>query len=86
MYVFLSLVLSSYASHHFHEKGQEINEKNWVFHDTRFCQIIWQISTQGRENKNVKNCPSGVGTHDLLITTLTLYQLSWAGIFLAGDF
>ena len=29
----------------------------WVFHDRRFCQIIWQIYTQGRAKKFVKNCP-----------------------------
>ena len=30
---------------------------NWVFHDRRFCQIIWQIFTQGRAKKFIKNCP-----------------------------
>ena len=29
----------------------------WVFHNTRFYQIIWQISTQGRAKKYIKNCP-----------------------------
>ena len=29
----------------------------WVFHDRHFCQIIWQIFTQGRAKKFIKNCP-----------------------------
>ena len=30
----------------------------WVFHDRRYCQIVWQIFTQGRAKKKfVKNCP-----------------------------
>ena len=28
-----------------------------VFHDRRFCQIIWQIFTQGKVKKIFKNCP-----------------------------
>ena len=29
----------------------------WVFHDRRFCQIIWQIFTQGRAKKNHQKLP-----------------------------
>ena len=50
-----------------------------VFHDTRFCQIIWQISTQGRAKFFLsKMVSSGVGTQDLQIFTLhsnTLYKV-----------
>ena len=31
---------------------------NWVFHDRRFCQIIWQIYTQGRAKKYRQKLPS----------------------------
>ena len=30
---------------------------NWVFHDRRFCQIIWQIFTQGRAKKICQKLP-----------------------------
>ena len=30
---------------------------NWVFHDRRFCQIIWQIFTQGRAKKIHQKLP-----------------------------
>ena len=52
-----------------------------VFHDTCFCQIIWQISTQGRAKKNSsKIVPSGVETQDLQIISLMLHQLTWVNI------
>ena len=36
----------------------EFLEFTWVFHDRSFCQIIWQIFTQGRAKKKfIKNCP-----------------------------
>ena len=36
---------------------------NWVFHDRRFCQIIWQIFTQARAKKNrQKLLPVGIET------------------------
>ena len=35
----------------------------WVFHDRRFCQIIWQIFTQGRANRiRQKLPPVGIET------------------------
>ena len=35
----------------------------WVFHDRRFCQIIWQIFTQGKAKKNSsKIAPVGIET------------------------
>ena len=30
---------------------------NWVFHDRLFCQVIWQIFTQGRAKKIPKKLP-----------------------------
>ena len=40
----------------------------WVFHDRRFCQIIWQIFTQGRAKKNSsKIAHSGDWNQDLRI-------------------
>ena len=33
----------------------------WVFHDRRFCQIIWQILTlRGAKKKSSQNCPQWV--------------------------
>ena len=29
----------------------------WVFDDTRFCQIIWQIWSYTEQNKFRQNCP-----------------------------
>ena len=49
----------------------------WVFHDRRFCQIIWQIFTQGRAKKNSsKIAPSGYWNQDLQIFRPMPYQLS----------
>ena len=40
---------------------------NWVFHDRHFCQIIWQIFTQGKAQKSSsKIAPSGDWNQDLL--------------------
>ena len=34
----------------------------WVFHDTRFYQIIWQISTQAKAKRNCQKLPPvGIG-------------------------
>ena len=46
------------------------------FHYTRFCQIIWQISREEQIKFIKKIVPSGVGTEDLQIISLMLYQLS----------
>ena len=32
-------------------------DANWVFHDRRFCHIIWQIFTHGRAKKNCQKLP-----------------------------
>ena len=46
----------------------KLNGENWVFHDRHFCQIIWQIFTQGRAKKGLsKIAPSGVENQDLQI-------------------
>ena len=51
---------------------------NWVFHDRRFCQIIWQIFTAGKSKKKMssKIAPSGVWNQDLRICRPMPYQLS----------
>ena len=52
-----------------------------VFHDMRFCQIIWQIFTQGGAKKNSsKIAPSRDWTHDLRIIMSMLYQLNYVNI------
>ena len=53
---------------------------NWVFHDRRFCQIIWQIFTQGRAKNSSKIAPSGVWNQDLQIIRPMPYQLSYVNI------
>ena len=45
--------------------GPSFNNKRliWAFHDRRFCQIIWQIFTQGRAKK-ISSKIAAVGIHD----------------------
>ena len=39
------------------------NEHTRVFHDTLFCQIIWQISTQGRDNDKTEKFEMCLNNH-----------------------
>ena len=56
---------------------KKLLKPNWVFHDRRFCQIIWQIFTQGRAKKiSSKISPSGNWNQDLQIFRPMPYQLS----------
>ena len=49
----------------------------WVFHDGRFCQIIWQIFYIGKSKKiSSKIAPSGDWNQDLQIFRPMPYQLS----------
>ena len=58
-------------------KCSEWVSDNWVFHDRRFCQIIWQIFIQGRAKKiSSKIAPSGDWNQDLRIMRPMPYQLS----------
>ena len=64
-------------SQRFNAENFHNGSNNWVFHDKRFCQIIWQIFTQGRAKKNSsKNAPSGDWNQDLRIFRPMPYQLS----------
>ena len=55
----------------------ELFEDIWVFYDRSFCQIIWQIFTQGRAKKiSSKIAPSGDWNQDLQIFRPMPYQLS----------
>ena len=51
--IFIGIAISNFA-HWTKIYGQILQnvEQIWVFHDRRFCQIIWQIFTQGKPKKN----------------------------------
>ena len=53
MLLFVHKIFSSKPNRKVNPRGRSvaIQHPNWIFHDRRFCQIIWQIFTQGRAKK-----------------------------------
>ena len=49
----------------------------WVFHDRRFCQIIWQIFTQGRAKKFRQKLPP-VGIETMTSRSSSQCLTNWA--------
>ena len=58
---------------------------NWVFHDTHFCQIIWQMWSYTAQNKFHQKMPL-VGFELTTSRSSVWYSDNWASKESVGDF